>query len=171
MQSSYSSYPSFFQARRGASTKKRNQRGSSPLLQRPTPDRRLGIQSPYRRRYLIPADGRNTTFGGSESAQVAEKADPCPMEARYGLVTSTFHRFARHRSVQGVVQVVVRDLQARRVGGGLVVDGSLVDELAGGIDDEDVRRGARVVQTPNGAGGVHQRGAGRGMHRPQVLGA
>src|ERR1035438_1608860 len=82
MQSSYSSYPSFFQARRGASTKKRNQRGSSPLLQRPTPDRRLGIQSPYRRRYLIPADGRNTTFGGRESAQVAEKADPCPMEAR-----------------------------------------------------------------------------------------
>jgi hypothetical protein len=42
------------------------------------------------------------------------------------------HRFARHGGVQGVVQVVARDLQAGRVGGGLVVDGSLVDEFAGG---------------------------------------
>ena len=50
------------------------------------------------------------------------------------------------------------------VGVGFVVDGSDVDELAGGIDDEDVRGGFCFVETAYGAGGVEERCGGSGVH-------
>jgi hypothetical protein len=79
--------------------------------------------------------------------------------ASVGLGDGHGRRPARHGGVQGVVQIIVRDLQACRVRCGLVVDGSLVDQLAAGIDDEDVRPGARVVRAADDPGWIeHRRG-------------
>ncbi len=67
------------------------------------------------------------------------------------------------------MRVVVGGLDVGLVGGGLVVDGSLVDELAGGVDDEDVGCGLGLVEVADGAGGIENGGGGGGLHGLEVL--
>src|SRR3982074_3945994 len=85
-----------------------------------------------------------------------------------GAGAGDWDRLAGHGVGQGFVEVVARALQVLLVGCGFVVDGALIDELAGWIDDEDVGRGLGFVETGNRAGGVEERSGGSGVHGFEV---
>ena len=77
--------------------------------------------------------------------------------------------FAGHGGIEGFVEVVVGGLDVGLIGGGLVVDGSLVDELAGGVDDEHVRGGLGLVEMADLTGRVEDGGGGCGLHGLEVV--
>ena len=68
--------------------------------------------------------------------------------AAVGAGAFDLERFAGHGGGQDFVEVVTCAFEILLIGGGLVVDGSLIDELAGGVDDEDVRGGLGSVGRP-----------------------
>ena len=88
--------------------------------------------------------------------------------AAVGAGAFDLEQFAGHGGGQGFVEVVTCAFEILLIGGGLVVDGSLIDELAGGVDDEDVRGGLGSVEAADGAVGVEQGGGGRGVHGLEV---
>jgi hypothetical protein len=77
-------------------------------------------------------------------------------------------RFAGHGGCQGFVEIVARALEVGLLGGGFVVDGALIDELAGGVDDEDVWGGFGFVEAADGAVGIEERGGRCGVHGLEV---
>src|SRR5688500_6362066 len=61
-------------------------------------------------------------------------------------------RLAGLQLVQRGGHVVLRGLDVLGIGGALVVDRAVVDQLAGGIDHIHVRRGLRAIRAPDLAG-------------------
>jgi len=73
-------------------------------------------------------------------------------------VLSTATGLPAMAALRALLRVVVGSFEIGLVCGGLVVDGALIDELAGGVDDEHVRGGFGFVEAADGAGGVEEDG-------------
>src|SRR5208282_792624 len=80
-----------------------------------------------------------------------------------------FYLLSGHRLLQRETDVIGRARDVVQVGCGFVVNRSIVDHYALGVDDDHLRRCLGVVKMPNLTDRVEQRGGRRRLHLRQVV--